>query len=1309
MISPEYQHIRPHEKTLYARFSLVLYSETGVANVKDGLQKRMAILLLTLLLAPLFVPILATPQSIGYSTITSTPLQETALSSMPSDLIPMRRATFVAQDLTSYFDEFAYMAGIPNSVFLHGGSQYISPLIMASGSLSEEWFVGDWTDYMEPDGGPTQVIGVGDLSNSLVDDIQEMTGVQMYPRIMGSDSAEVAAQLALMDWASSNIAVFALAKDNFATPSVTSGEADFTFQDATLSSYTSNEVVNYGSVSNITITPPSSAVWMEGTFDWPGEDPPALHTHKLRDPNYAIVDYSVYSQVFFERNPSYVQALVPLQFWYPKTLDGVWTMAVDRLVSGTTDLSYEVKYHPGFTQTVTVPSDAQWLNATIAWDNTGTDLNLALVDPAGRLVQWAPAGSLIAGGLNSESVEVPFPMAGDWTILTSWIDALDEENNVDLSWAVSTFPSNLQAYLESASNGAVLASLLNVPLLYVTENSIPDSTLRAVQRLGVTVSFLVDPANIHRDALETDLEAFSFLTSLESYLLMTQWIQMLSDESDIVVTVPLGNKDEIFAPAAYSAAYHGAPIFSLCGDDNYVTTRAEETWAPYLVGPEIDIYITSRWSTRHENGWYDERIPNTYSMMQSVDDFEDFLDDRGVYNSTSPQSVVIVSSPDLIKLSFDRSLQSHFQAGRIPTGDPALASVLINRAAHHRFLFLTAESADDAMLTFYAYTDGSPFVDNFYNGYEIWQIEDTTGALQAADFNVVTHVGVNEVFAGVDSQLALWSMSTHGTLTQGPRDPPQRPGGPGLFSLRDTDANYGFEVSEATRESPLDADHLVNPVAFEAEFAHHVTKTTDDLEAAIGNIGSPIVIVTACLLGGTRLPLMLMEHGAVGVVASPRTVYFQPAGTLSIQITEALCAGNSTGSALSDALARVSHDYSDPLIDRDPRDYGNQQVLFGDPEVHLYSPVNSPRILTVDPESISLDGHLPGRGVPVVTALGTTDYMPQSLNDLAIEHDFYDASNLTEFQWLLPLRDTVLLEPGAFSALSTDLAQMSNDIEGYVERGGTLVLLGVSGDLSWLPWTTETGTGPGSTIVIEDSSHPLISMPNTLSSSIDYQGHFSSVPENLSILATDGTNPVIVAGVVGVGKLALTTTHPLGDARNQTVENAALWSTMPSLLLHEARLNQLIIWEGDRVVITLEITTRSGLGVGQVSLQAWLNSTEITVEVSTDPGVYTMTLSEDWTRGRVGAFSLSLSGMRSGYDTLTSVLHGFMTIRAFPLLPIALVGGALVAIVGGSVLMRRRRGDKQFSTKAMKGKSKEERRHKKKKDSKVDPKEFFGV
>ncbi|UCH04493.1 MAG: hypothetical protein JSW05_13175 [Candidatus Thorarchaeota archaeon] len=982
-------------------------------------------------------------------------------------------------------------------------------------------------------------------------------------------------------------------------------------------------------------------------------------------------------------------------------------MTVEKILPGSNSLDFEVKYHPGFSRTVNVPSNAKWLNASITWDKIATDLNLALVDPTGRLVQWAPAGSLLSGP-GIENVEIPYPMPGQWTIITAWMDASDEENNVNLSWQISALPSNLQPYLESAANGAVLASLLNVPLLYVTEDSVPEFTKWVAQRLGVNTSYLVDPANIHSPSLETELDAFSSVVSLENYSILAQQIRGISQENDVVITTPRGTGDELFAPAAFSAAAHGAPVFSLCGADNSITTRAEETWFPYLIGPEIDVYITSRWITRRENGWYDERIPNRNSMMQSVDDFESYLSVRGAYNASSPQSVIILSPPELIKVSFDRSLQSHFRPGRIPAAGSALASVMVNRAIHHRFLFRTAEAADEALLTMYAYTDGASYPDNFYDTHVISQIDDTTSALGAAGFSIETHVGYNEVFSGVAAQVGLWSMSTHGTLTSVPRDPPIRPGGPGLFALRDTDATWGFEESVAVRESPDDFDQLVNPVAFEAENAHHVMKTTDELEAAIDNIGSPIVIITACLLGGSRLPMMLMEHGAVGVVASPRTVYFQPAGLLSILLAESLCGGNSTGAALSKGLVIMAPDYSDPLMGRDPRDYGNQQVLYGDPEVHLYSPSTSPRLTAVDAAVASYDGHSPGNGVPGVVGLGASDYLPTAFTSLGIEFEYYEASNLTYFDRLLPLRSVAIVEPGTLSTFSSQL-EASGTLDGYVRNGGTLVLMGVSGNLDWLPWPAEyQAIGSGSSITIVDAGHPFMSSPNTLSGIVDYQGHLSSVWENLTVLATDGTNAVIAAGVVGKGKFALTTTHPTGAARNATIENAVLWNTMPSLFLRNVILNQEIIWEGDRVVLTLEITNRVGVGIELVQLQAWFNDTSVSV-AEAGSGIYTITLTEDWTRGRLGDFDLKLTGVKSGYDSLSIVLLDLVYIRAFPLVPLLIVGGVVAVILAGSFYMRRRRGGNQISLRRESGRTKKERERQRKEDERFDPKEYFGV
>jgi len=235
-----------------------------------------------------------------------------------------------------------------------------------------------------------------------------------------------------------------------------------------------------------------------------------------------------------------------------------------------------------------------------------------------------------------------------------------------------------------------------------------------------------------------------------------------------------------------------------------------------------------------------------------------------------------------------------------------------------------------------------------------------------------------------------------------------------------------------------------------------------------------------------------------------------------------------------------------------------------------------------------------------------------------------------------------------------------------------------------------------------------LSAPNTLSATVDYQGHLSSVWENLTVLATDGTNAVIAAGVVGKGKLALTTTHPTGTQRNATVENAVLWNTMPSLFLRDVILSQEIIWEGDSVVLTLEITNRVGVGVELVQMQAWFNETQVSV-VEVGSGTYTITLTEDWTRGRLGDFDLKLSGTKSGYDSLSIVLRDLVYIRAFPLVPILFVVGVVAVILGGSLYMRRRRGGSLTSWRQESGKTKKERERQRRKDERFDPKEYFGV
>jgi hypothetical protein len=1262
--------------------------------------KTLSVLLVVLMLGAI-APITATFNNSGQDS----KVNDFVPSDLAANQIPLSRVAFVAPDPTSYVDEFAYMAAVPTSIFYFNDTQFISPLIYSDGSDSEHWFLDDWSGYLGHNDGITQAVAIGDFSESYLTQLQHETGAKIYPRITGDSATSIASLLALNGWSTSTTAVVALLKEEFNTPTLITGSASHTFQNQPSEVSEFGGTVTNGAPSSITFTPPTWAGWIEGRFNWTGNE---ILTHELIDPNGEVVDYSVYNQIYFSRQVGYVVTPVPLNFWLPKTIDGTWTMNISRDTSGSTTMVNEVVSHPGYRQTVTVPANAKWFNVSLLWDNVATDLNLALVDPNGRLVMWAPAGSILSNP-GREVVNLPYPMAGDWTIIAAWMDANEEQNNINLSWEISQIPTDLQAYMESAANAAVLASLLNCPLLYVLEDEIPTDTDWALNRLGVNDIYLVDPYNQQGAGLSGLLGAHGALHNIQNHSDLTSLIKSLSGSQDIVVTVPVGDGSEFFAPAAFSAAAHGSPVLSLCGNANVLTTRAQETWAPYLIGPEINnIYVINKYENRAENGWYDERIPNKFSMMASEAQFETFLTSRGAYNSSSPQPVVVISPVSLVPLSFDRSLQSHFNLGRIPATSPILASVLINRGLLHRFLFLEAEHADTSLVSMYAYTDGATFVDNNYDYHVLFQIEDTTTPLEGLGFSIESHVGQNEVFETIGSQVAFWSLSTHGTLTELPRDPPDRPNGVGYFSMRSVDAPYGFEDSLAVRESPSDANLLVNPVAF-PDVVNHVIKSSNDLDAAIGNIGSPIVILTACLLGGTKMPLMLMEHGAVAVTASPRTVYFQPAGMLSVLLTESLCAGSTVGEALSAGLALTSIDYSDPLVGRDPRDYANQQVLFGDPSIKLLEPTSSPYIDPVDPLETGFGSHVPGHGIRWIAALGASSYLPSSLSSLGADFRYYEVANYTEFVQLLPLRKIVLIEPGTLSNLGVNLASTSTQLKSFIENGGVLVILGVTESIDWLPWPIiYQSVGSGTSITIEDSSHPLFSSPNMLNSTVDYAGHFSSVWANFSAIATDGLNPVVVAGVIGSGKLALTTTSPTGVEQVHTIENAISWAEYPSITLNEISLSQRIIWAGDQVTIRFRLTDLVGNGIESASLSVLINSSQTSTS-DAGGGYYTVTLDGVWTRNNIGDFDIHIVASKAGYDTLTLTLEQFILIRPFPILLIGIVGGGAAIIVGGWVYWKKRRGDSISWKRGKSPQDKKKEAEQRKKDSKSDVKEYFGI
>jgi hypothetical protein len=184
--------------------------------------------------------------------------------------VPLRRIGFVANDPYSYLDEFSYIAAVPSSVFtdVDTGTRYISPLILRDGSDAETWLIQDWVEYLSGDGGMTQAISIGDFTDSDILEIQSLIGTKVFPRLSGATSADVAAQLAVAEWESSAIAVFALADENFGAPLITSNEASYTFQNMKTELETIDSEVTSTLPVSIPFSPPSSTGWLEGLDQW---------------------------------------------------------------------------------------------------------------------------------------------------------------------------------------------------------------------------------------------------------------------------------------------------------------------------------------------------------------------------------------------------------------------------------------------------------------------------------------------------------------------------------------------------------------------------------------------------------------------------------------------------------------------------------------------------------------------------------------------------------------------------------------------------------------------------------------------------------------------------------------------------------------------------------------------------------------------------------------------------------------------------------------------------------------------------------
>ena len=178
--------------------------------------------------------------------------------------------------------------------------------------------------------------------------------------------------------------------------------------------------------------------------------------------------------------------------------------------------------------------------------------------------RWEPTLS------TEHAVNIHYPEIGKWTVMVTPHYPYGQEKTSDsIPYHITIevrehSPQRTNAGL-SAANGAVLASQIHAPLLYVTEDSVPPETQNALNQLGVTEILFV---NINDISSAVPSGSVTEINTMQEIINMVQSysgkMQPAAATSDKVITITsFGSEDGFFAPAGLIAAFHGSNVLNI--------------------------------------------------------------------------------------------------------------------------------------------------------------------------------------------------------------------------------------------------------------------------------------------------------------------------------------------------------------------------------------------------------------------------------------------------------------------------------------------------------------------------------------------------------------------------------------------------------------------------------------------------------------------------------------------------------------------------------------------------------------------------
>jgi hypothetical protein len=624
-----------------------------------------------------------------------------------TSVVPMKKVTFVNFDEETLIDDYAYLASVPTAVFKDQGRLFSHPLLFYQDKLDYDddkyrildtypginYFMEDYMSYCN--GKLDQMT----LVNLDVDEVNSEWSADEVVEISGDDIYEVAGNIALNDWSYSKDAVIAVIDEEFESPNIEHegvikgvipagyDTKDFTFQMETPT------IGVGGNYEDFEINSPYKYVIANMLWDNVAIDLDL----QLYDNQLGMADADSKWNIFYgagETASSYVynygkwevgvtymptqrsadKGLMESNF---KTVEEPTGLFSKTALGGSNKQDVEIYLYPGVEVEIddAVPYGCRDIEFTLEWNNPNVALGFLVLDPTGAETASVPSNDEIVTGIERGATELDIELEklGETSKTDKYkicVFSLDDIKS-DLSFEVSyswkqNYTRERGDMLASATEGSVLASTLNVPLLYITKDAVPEVTSDVLYKLGIENIYFVDLGNYASGEVCDELEQVGEVTTFNQYKEIYDEIRDRTGSNDIIIStvdpwtyyysldaVPVDEYPGalFIGPAAYIAAHHGSPVVIV---DNHPELSQAVVWH------------TEFWR-KTANDQYRPNLPSVACMVLTGRNVISFLESMGFdlpKNKEELATMITVADQFDIGATWDRTFTGRVIPGR---------------------------------------------------------------------------------------------------------------------------------------------------------------------------------------------------------------------------------------------------------------------------------------------------------------------------------------------------------------------------------------------------------------------------------------------------------------------------------------------------------------------------------------------------------------------------------------------------------------------------------------------------------------------